>query len=241
MAANPTTWKVLPHGPIEHLAENLWRVQGSVPWMTLERVMTVVRRDDGSLLLHSAIALEDRAMDELEGLGTPAWLVVPGRYHRLDAPKYKARYPKLRVYTPRASRKEVEKLVTVDGTYEDFTPDVAVRLDTFEGTGGLEGAMVVRSKDGVTVVTNDIVFHMKKKKDVLGYLFTTLAGSAPGPRVSRLAKLAFVKNQPLLREELERYAALPDLTRLIVAHEDMASGKDAARVLREAAAYLKAK
>jgi hypothetical protein len=88
-------------------------------------------------------------------------------------------------------------------------------------------------------VLNDVVMNMDKKKDLLGYFFTTLFGSAPGPRVSRLVRLVYVKDQPALRNHLERLAGLPQLTRLIVAHENVAHGADAAKALREAASYLK--
>jgi hypothetical protein len=88
------------------------------------------------------------------------------------------------------------------------------------------------------VVLNDAVFNMDKKRDPLGYLFTTVFGSAPGPRVSRLAKLLFIKDKAALRQDLERYARTPKLVRLIVAHEKVASGLEAARALNQAATYL---
>jgi hypothetical protein len=98
--------------------------------------------------------------------------------------------------------------------------------------------MIVRSSDGVTVVLNDIVMNMDRKRDPLGYFFTTLLGSAPGPRVSRLAKLTLVKDRQALRAELERLAAIPNLVRLVVAHENVASGKAAAEALCKAASFL---
>ncbi|QRK11315.1 hypothetical protein JQX13_15295 [Archangium violaceum] len=231
-------WQVLPHGPIEQLAENLWRVEGSLKGMSLKRVMTVVRTRDGSLVIHSAIALAEQEQRKLEALGTPSVLLVPNRAHRLDAPAYKKRYPALRVFAPRGGRKGVEEVVPVDGTYEDFPGDDTVRLETLKGVGEEEGAMLVRSSDGTTVVLNDVVFNMDRKKDPLGWFFTTVLGSAPGPRVSRLSKLLFVKDRKALRAELERLAALPDLVRLIVAHEKVASGGEAASALRRAATYL---
>jgi hypothetical protein len=39
-----------------------------------------------------------------------------------------------------------------------------------------------------------VVFNMDRKRDPIGYFFTTLIGSASGPRVSRLAKLSWVKD-----------------------------------------------
>lgn len=234
-----TAWKVLKHGPLEPLSDNLWRVKGALPGMSLERVMTVVRRGDGSLLLHSPIALDDTRQAELEALGPIAALVVPNGGHRLDAPAYKARYPKALVFCPPQAKARVEEVVAVDGTYRDYADDGVVRFEVLDGAGEGEGALIVRSADGVSVVLNDVVMNMDTKKDLLGYFFTTVLGSAPGPRVSRLARLVYVKDQPALRAHLERLAALPGLVRLIVSHEKVAHGAEAAAALRKAATYLK--
>jgi len=231
-------WSVLPHGPIERLSENLWTVQGDLPGMTLKRVMTIARRKDDKLVIHSAIAMSETQMKELEALGEPAYLVVPNRGHRLDAPRYKRRYPKLRVFAPRGGRKDIEAKVPVDGTYEDFPADDAVRLEMLHGVKDQEGAMIVTSSDGVTVVLNDAVFNMDTKRDVLGYLFTTLLGSAPGPRISRLAKLLFIDDKAAFRADLLRLAETKDLVRLMVAHEKVAHGPEAAAALRTATSYL---
>lgn len=232
-------WRVLSHGPIERLAENLWCVQGSLKGMTLKRMMTIARRSDGTLVVHGAIALAEEKMKEIDALGEPRYLIVPSHLHKLDAPAYKERYAALRVYTPRGARKQVESVVAVDGAYEDFPADEAVRLETLHGMKEREGAMFVTSADGTTVVLNDAVFNMDTKKDVLGYLFTTVMGSAPGPRVSRLAKLALIADQGALRKDLERFAETPGLVRLIVAHEKVAHGPDAPAALRQAATFLR--
>lgn len=240
MAKARTTWNVLSHGPLERLADNLWRVEGSLPGMSLRRTMTVVRRFDGSLLLHSPIALDDARCQELEALGPIAVLVVPNAGHRLDAPAYQARYPSVVTFCPRGARRKVEEVASVSGTYDDYQNDGNIRFETLAGVADAEGAMLVRSSDGVTVVLNDVVMNMDKKQDLLGYLFTTAMGSAPGPRVSRLVRLLFVKDQPALRRHLERLAETPQLQRLIVAHEKVAHGPEAAKALREAATYLAA-
>jgi hypothetical protein len=238
MAKAHTSWTVLDHGPIERLAENLWWVQGALPGMSLKRTMVIARLSDGRLVIHNGIALEPAAMQDIERWGTPAFLIVPNGGHRLDAPAYKARYPQLRVLTPRGSRERVEQVVAVDGSYEDFPPDAEVRFETLRGVGDAEGAMIVSSQDGTTVVLNDAMFNMDRKRDPLGFFFTTLLGSAPGPRVSRLSKLVYVKDKRALREEFARYAEIPDLTRVIVAHEKIASGPEARASLHAAMRYL---
>jgi hypothetical protein len=231
-------WKVLAHGPLLTLADNLLWVQGAIPGMSLKRSMVVVRLGDGRLVIHNGIALEAEKMAELERFGTPAFLIVPNGGHRLDAPAYKQRYPALRVLTPAGSRKRVEQVIQVDGAYEDFPHSDVLRLETLNGVGKAEGALVVQSSDGTSLVLNDCMFNMDRKKDPLGFFFTTLMGSAPGPRVSRLAKMVFIKDKHALRADFERYAELPNLVRVIVAHEKVASGPDARASLLKAATYL---
>src|SRR6478609_406120 len=238
MAKASDEWKVRAHGPLLTLAENLLWVQGTVPNMSLKRTMVVVRLSDGRLVIHNGIALEAEQMVELERFGTPAFLIVPNGIHRLDAAAYKKRYPALRVLAPAGSRKRVEELVAVDGVYEDFPNDDVLRLETLNGMAQAEGALIAQSSDGATVILNDCMFNMDRKRDPLGFLFTTLMGSAPGPRVSRLCKMMLIKDKKALRADFERYAALPDLVRVIVAHEKVASGAEARAALLQAATYL---
>jgi hypothetical protein len=238
MAKANTDWKVLWHGPIERLSDNLWWVQGAIPNMSLKRVMTIARLNDGRLVIHNGIALATEAMQEIERWGTPAFLIVPNAIHRLDAPAYKRRYPELRVLCPRGARAKVAEKIEPDGVYEDFPADDTVRFETLQAMANAEGAMIVRSADGQSVVLNDAMFNMDAKRDPLGFLFTTLLGSAPGPRVSRLAKWTLIKDKPGLRHDFERYADLPDLVRVIVAHEKVASGSAARAALRSAMQYL---
>ena len=93
MPKTNTEWKVLRHGPIERLANNLWWVQGTLPGMSLKRAMVIAKMSDSRLVIHNGIALEKAAMHEIERWGQPAFLIVPNGGHRLDAAGYKARYP----------------------------------------------------------------------------------------------------------------------------------------------------
>jgi len=238
MANISDSWKPLAHSPIQRLSENLWRVEGTIPRMSLKRVMTIVRHSDGCLIFHSPIILDDASIREVETWGTPSFLLVPSGYHRMDSPAYKKRYPSIRVFAPKGSRKKIEEVISVEGTYEEFPKGGAAELAPLPGVDDTEGVMLVHSNDGVTVVLNDVVMNMDRKRDLLGFLFTTVLGSAPGPRVSRLSQLLMVKDKPALRAELERLSSLPNLVRLIVSHEKIATGDEARLALRTAAAYL---
>src|SRR5258706_13625907 len=111
-----TTWKVLPHGPIEKLSDRLWRVEGELD--SIRRVMSIAKRADGTLVIHNAISLDDAEMAEIEAWGTPSVLLVPNGFHRLDAKVFADRYPNAKVLCPTGARKKVEQVVPVGGRYD---------------------------------------------------------------------------------------------------------------------------
>lgn len=61
---------------------------------------TVVRLDDGALLVHSPAPPSDGLVAQLRALGPVRWLVVPNRFHHLGAPAAAARFPEARVVGP---------------------------------------------------------------------------------------------------------------------------------------------
>jgi len=234
MTADATAWRVLEHGPLERLEDNLWRVEGALPNMALRRVMTVVRMADGRLVIHSAIALPDELMAQIEAWGRPSYLLVPNAYHRLDAPAYKARYPEIVVVCPRTARKAVEKVVPVDMTYEQFVGDDTVTLSTFAGTGGREGALVVRHGERASLVLNDLVFNMPHVPGFVGFMLKHVTKSSGGPQISRIARMTIVKDRATLARELEALADTQGLCRIVVSHHETIGDAPADVLRREA-------
>jgi hypothetical protein len=224
-----TTWKVLPHGPIETLSERLRVVEGGLPKMPLKRVMSLVRLDDGSLLVHNAIALEPAAMAELEAWGRPSILLVPNGYHRLDAPGWKARYPELKIYCPEGARARIERVERVDGSYDQLPPTAPAEVRYLDGVSRREGYLALPGADGVTLIFNDAIFNQPHLPGFFGTVFRWL-GSSGGPRVTPMAKLAMVKDKRALKSQIERLAETPALKRIVIMH--------GARVEAEPAAFL---
>src|SRR5688572_1562808 len=155
-------WKVLPHGPIEQLEPNLWRVEGSLPNMPLKRVMAIARTTAGELVIYNPIALEAAEMAQLEALGRPAWLVVPNGWHRLDSKAYAVRYPGARVIAPAGALKKVAAVVDTVRDLAEFPASAErdVELAAMDGMRGMEAVMTVRSGSRVSVVVGDAVFNM---------------------------------------------------------------------------------
>lgn len=230
-----TDWEVLPHGEIVPLAENLWRVEGALPNMDLKRCMVVARTSTGELVLHSAIAMDEAHMAELEALGRPAWLVVPNGWHRLDAPRYKARYPGLVVVCPQQARKNVAAKVPVDGTYADFPsldPEGTVRLEHIDADRHMEGILSVRSADGVTLVFGDTLFNLPHQHGPFWFVYGRILGSTGGPKVTPIGRLMmlFTRSGGAFRAAVGRWLDRGGVVRLVPAHGDVVTD-DVAGVL----------
>ena len=233
-------WKVLPHGPITELEENLWTVTGDfdIPFNPLKRVMTIVRRADGQLVLHGLMALEEKTQREVEALGEIAYLVVPSGYHRLDAGRYRERYPNARMFAPAGSRARVEKVAKIDATYDGYEADATTSLVDVDGLAQREGAMVVKSKRGTTYVMNDALFNMPEHQTGLsGFVLKHVTQSTGGPKVSRTARIGLITDRAAYRSALEKIAGMTDLVRVIVAHHVPIEG-DVAGALRRVARDL---
>ncbi|MCB9677591.1 MAG: hypothetical protein H6737_20965 [Alphaproteobacteria bacterium] len=240
--AEDTDWVVHPHGELVPLAENLWRVEGKLPNMDLERCMVVARTTAGELVLHSAIAMDEAHMAELETLGTPKYLVVPNGWHRMDAPRYKARYPGLVVICPAKARSMVEQKVPVDGTYDDYAsldPEGTVRLEHFGAEKHMEGALIVKSADGVSLAFADSLFNVPHRPGCFWFVYGRLLGSSGGPRITLISRMMmlFTRSKAPYRDFLKRWAETREVVRLIPGHGDVVS-EGAADVIAELAASL---
>lgn len=238
MAKPRTAWQVMPHEPPQKLSENLWWVKAKIPGVSIDRTMTLVRLSDGRLLIWSAVALDDASMQSIEAWGTPAFLIVPSALHRLDAAPYKARYPGLCVLGPDGAKKAIAEVVPLDGSLQDFPSDAHVSFRAIAGINDKEGAMLVHSSDGTTVVLNDLLFNMPLPTDFPTSLIVKMLGSAPGPRVSRAVKLLWCTDKSALRASFEQLAKIPDLVRVVVAHDTILHGTHARAALESAAQQL---
>ena len=97
------------------VADRIWSLERPV-WFSGARLRTrttVVRLDDGSLLLHTPPPPTDALADELRSLGPVRWLVVPNCWHHLGAPAAAARFREARLVGP-ASALRRNRLLRLD-------------------------------------------------------------------------------------------------------------------------------
>jgi hypothetical protein len=227
-----TQWTVLPHEPVEKLADNLWRVSGKLG--DVQRQMVLARRKDGGVVVYNGVALEDAAMKELEAWGKPSLLVVPNGYHRQDAAIWKQRYPEMKVVAPKGGRKRVAKIVPVDAVTEDAPADPDVSVFAMDGCA-FESCLQVRSNGEVTLVFTDALMNVPKRGGLFGFLLGP-TGRVAAPRVMRWLA---IKDKRAFAAHLEKLAQLPGLKRILFGHGAPITD-DAPGALRKVAAQLTA-
>jgi len=231
-------WKVLPHGKLFEIDQNILTVTGDIhmPLVDLPRRMTVARIAGKRLVVFSAIALDEPGMKMLEDYGWPAFLVVPSDKHRMDAKIWKDRYPAMQVVAPEGSRKKVEDIVHVDLTEPRFE-DSNVEFVTVPGTGRHEAALVIHTPNGTTLVLNDLVGNIRNSAGFGGWFLRKTNFAGEEPQVPRPVKWTMVDDKEALRAQFLRWAELPKLRRILVAHGDPIEDEPA-EVLRDLAQSL---
>ena len=231
-------WTVLPHSKLARVEDNLLTVTGNLPMPMGEfpRRMTVVRLRDARLIIFSAIALDEPEMQALEAWGTPRYLIVPSDIHRKDAKIWKDRYPGLFVVSPAGARDKTAEIVSVDATSVHFD-DPSVSFVTVPGTDQHESALVIEGGGGTTLLVNDLIWNVDDRPGFGGWLFRMAGFTGSEPKIPMFVALKSIKDKPALKAQLEQWAALPGLRRIIVSHGDIIA-KDPPQVLRALAASL---
>jgi hypothetical protein len=239
MGAPLKHWKVLPHGRLTQIGDNILTVVGKIhmPLTDLPRRMTVARLSDGRLVIYSAIALDEHEMQAIEAFGTPGFLVVPNDHHRLDARIWMDRYPALIVIAPEGAREKVAEVVPVDATAGDFG-DENVRLVTVAGTDAGEVALEIDGSAGTTLVVNDIIGNVRDSSGVGGFFLRVMRFAGDEPQVPVPVKAKMVADKEALAAQLSRWAELPSLQRILPSHGSPIED-DPRGALRDLAASLR--
>ena len=222
MAKLHDAWTVLPHGPLRELETGLLTAVGQVPmpFGNFPRRMTVVGLPRRRTAIFSPVPLDPLSMERIETLGQPAYLIIPNGGHRLDARPFKARYPEAKVITARGAKDKVAEAVPVDAT--DARLGETAELITVAGTNDRELAMLVRHDGGCSLITNDIIGHVRHPQGPGAWVMARLMGfGASGPQIPRVVRRMFVTDPAALAAQLRAWAALPGLRRIVPSHGDV--------------------
>jgi hypothetical protein len=225
----------LPHSDIIQLDERLWYITGSLPFGNTPRNMVIYRLDSGKLLIHSAVALKDEYMTKLEQMGVFEYMIVPNRFHRLDASLFKKRYRSIKVICPSAIREKVEQKVTVDNTVEDLAEELVIRYHVPVGFKTGELVYELNMTSDKALVFCDLLFNLDHLGGIDGW-FLRLLGSTGFFGTTRVGRI-LMKDKPAIKKLLLKLSETDSLEFIIVAHGNPVT-IDCSHKLKEAASIL---
>jgi hypothetical protein len=198
--------------------------------------MTVIRLADGSLLLHSPVALDPGLRRELDSLGRVRFAVAPNRFHHLYAGGVGQAYPESRLWlAPGVEKKRPD--LSFEAVLGDEAPAEwkdEVEQVFFRGRP-FENEVVFLHRASRTLILCDLAFFFGPRAAPLTRMLMRLLGSYGRFGPSRLDPL-LIRDRRAARQALERILAW-DFDRVVVAHgEVLESGGRAA--LRAGYAWL---
>jgi len=221
MAKLHDAWRVLPHGPLTEVEPGLLTVVGQIPMPlgNFPRRMTVVALEEPGTVIFSPIPLPDEQMGRIERLGEPAYLVVPSASHRLDLKPFQKRYPRAKIVTAPGAKARVEEAAKPTQT-RAMLGDRA-DLITLAGCDKAELAMLVRSRNGATLLINDLIGNVAHPKGIGAKIMSRMMGFGPKPRITVAAKKFFIKDKVALGDQLRDWSQIDGLKRIIPSHGDI--------------------
>ncbi len=223
MAKLNDTWIVQPHGGLIALADGIFTVEGSIimPLGRFPRRMTVLALAAGGTAVWSPVPLDEKEMARIDALGPVRFLIVPNAGHRLDLKPWSHRYPDAKIIAPPSSREAVSEAAAVHAT-NDVIRDPAITFVRVAGTKADEFALIVKRRDGTTLIINDILANVRHPIGLGAKLMARLLGfGVDRPRTARPVRRLYVSDPVKLGEQFGEWARIPDLRRVIVSHGDV--------------------
>ncbi len=226
---------------LKELAKDIWIAERSQRFFGLEvgTRMTVIRLADGSLLLHSPVALDRGLRSELDSIGRVRFAVAPNRVHHLYAGKVAEVYPEARLWVAPGLESKRPDLEFVAILGDEALAEWQGEVDqTFFRGRPYENEVVFLHRSSRTLIMCDLAFNFGPGTATATRLLMKLIRSYGRFGPSKLDPL-LIRDRAAARQSLERILAW-DFDRVVVAHgEVLESGGQGA--LREGYSWLLAK
>lgn len=236
-----------PLDTLKAIDDDLWIVDGPAiafgpPGMKMRfpTRMTIVRRSDGSLFLHSPTRLVESLRREIEALGRISDIIGPNRIHYWWIPDWHRAFPQARVWlAPHIRRQAGER---IDFACNDLESDRGYPWDgeiaTLPVPGSYMTEFVFFHSVSRTLILTDLVENFEPQKLGFAMRFLARIGGvlAPDGQMPRDMRVSYRTNKAELKAAVERMIAW-DPQRVILAHGAWFAA-DGARELRRAFRWL---
>ncbi len=207
------------------LAPDLWIAEQPLRFLGLQlgARMTVVRLQDGKLLLHSPIAWSAELAAQLDNLGTPAFIIAPNRLHHLFVGAWLKAFPGCQLHVAPGVEIKRPDLVPTSVLGRSQNLDFSDELHHLVLNGcPFTNEVVFFHPRTATMIASDMVFNIGPHHAAMTRLFFRLNNAYGRPAVSLLERF-MIKDRDAFHRDLNNVLAWP-IDRLIMAHGDIVDG-----------------
>jgi hypothetical protein len=204
---------------MQRLHPDLWIADSPLRFFGIEigARMTVVRLPGSRLLLHSPIAARRELVQEVQELGTVAYLVAPNRFHHLYMSEWQRACPEASAFVaPGLDTKRPDlEIEAVLG--EAPEPGWAGTMDqVLVGGLPLANEVVFFHRPSATLIVTDLAFNIGSSSPSLTR-FVFRLGQAYGRLSPTLLERLLVRDRPAFGRSLTRILEWP-FERVVVTH-----------------------
>jgi hypothetical protein len=198
---------------------------------------TVVRLEDGGLLLHSPPAPTDEFSAAVGALGEVRWIVVPNAFHHLGARAAAARFPSAKVVGPPSATARNRELQLHMSLHDEAFGVREVEPIALEGCPFLDETVLFHRPTG-SLIGADIAMSACARDHWTWRVAGRITGCYDKVRTPPDVRMKTKANDAAARS-IDRMAALP-LQRLLVAHTDAIEDNPAEKLV-EAWRFVRAR
>jgi hypothetical protein len=204
---------------LNSIADGVWIDTAPVTILgtRLTSTMTVLRLNDGTLLVHSPIELTAERRAYLEVLGPVRHLYAPNLFHHLRLRDWAEAFPLAKVHAPAGLSKKRPDVRT--DRVHDSTPEAAfggavteLHIDGFR----LDECALYHAR-GKTLVVADLVHNIGRPEDGWTKFYTKTMGFYDRVALSRALRWTAFSDRRAARQSLDSLLAFP-FERLVVGH-----------------------
>jgi hypothetical protein len=208
--------------PLRRLTDDLWVVDRPQRFFGLPvgARMSVIRLADGSLLLHSPVALDPALRAELDAIGPVRFAVAPNRVHHLYAGDVARAYPGTRLWVAPGLPQKRPDLVYAAVLGDAAPVEWRGQVDQvfFRGRP-YENEVAFFHRASRTLLLCDLAFHFGPSSALPTRILMRMLRSYGELGPSKLDPL-LIRDRRAASESLERILAW-DFDRIVVAHGDV--------------------
>ncbi len=209
----------VPDAPLTRLADGVWVESAPVSILgtKLTSAMTVLRLADGSLLLHSPVALTPERRAAVASLGTVTHLYAPNLFHHVHIGDWASAFPSARVHAPRGLTKKRPDLridrvhgATPEPAFENAIDELSV-----EGFRLREGVLFYRPAR--TLIVADLVHNVGAEHTGWTKFYTSTMGFYDRVALSSVIRWTAFSDRAAARRSIDAFLDLP-FERIVVGH-----------------------